>query len=69
MEAVTLEECTSVQEVMSIAHQVEDPVSIVDGEDECLVVMTPFVFERILFDSGLANCLACRERLADDAVG
>ena len=62
MKAVTVEECASVQEAMDVAYQADDPVSIVDDQDECLVVMTPDVFERILFDSSLMNCLACQAR-------
>ena len=68
MEAVTLEKCASVRDLASIAYEANDPVSIIDGNDECLVVMTPGVFERILFDSGLINCLACQERRAGAPV-
>ena len=66
MEAVTLDTCASVHEMASLAYTANDPVSIIDSDSnsECLVVMTPSVFERILFDSGLVNCLACQERRA-----
>ena len=64
MKAVTVEECASVQEAMNVAYQVVDPVSVVDGQDECLVIMTPSVFERILFDSSLANCITCQAERA-----
>ena len=66
MEAVTLDSCASVREMASLAYKANDPVSIIDGDsnNECLIVMTPSVFERILFDSGLVNCLACQERKA-----
>ena len=56
MEAVTLDECASVRPVMSVAYQTGEPVVLLDGKDECLVVMRPAVFERILFDSDLLNC-------------
>ena len=59
MKSVTIDECASLRDVMSIAYQHDDPVTVIDGANECLVVMTPIVFERILFDSGLVNCLAC----------
>ena len=62
MEAVTLDECASVRPVMSVAYQTGEPVVLLDGKDECLVVMTPEAFERLLFDSRLLNCLDCEQR-------
>ena len=50
-----LQELTSVKDLISLAYQETDPVILSDADDECLVVMTPAVFERILFEGEQLN--------------
>lgn len=44
------------QQLVQAAYATNEPLVIYDGQHECLVAMTPAVFERILFDSDLLNC-------------
>ena len=55
MGSIELRTLAGVEGLVSIAHDVDEPVVVYDGEDECLVAMRPAVFERILFDSDLLN--------------
>ncbi|MBR0403830.1 MAG: hypothetical protein IJI68_01310 [Eggerthellaceae bacterium] len=42
--------------LVGLAQSSEEPLIVFDGDDECLIVMRPAVFERILFDTDLLNC-------------
>ena len=53
----------NLQKLVAEVHGTSEPVIVFDGEDECLVAMSPSVFERILFDTHLLNS-ADRESLA-----
>lgn len=55
MGTVELRTLSGVEALIAAAHEADEPISVFDGEDECLVVMRPAVFERILFDSDLLN--------------
>lgn len=52
---VELRALSGTEDLVVAAHSTDEPVVVFDGEDECLVVMRPAVFERILFDSDLLN--------------
>ncbi len=56
MDTCTLDEVKNVRGLVGVAQSSDEPVIVFDGDDECLVVMRPAVFERILFDSDLLNC-------------
>jgi len=56
MDTCTLDDVKNVRGLVGIAQSSDEPVIVFDGDDECLVVMRPAVFERILFDSDLLNC-------------
>ena len=56
MDTCALDTVKNVRELVGIAQSSDEPVIVFDGDDECLVVMRPAVFERILFDSDLLNC-------------
>ena len=55
MESVDLGAPSGVGELVAAAQGSDEPITVLDGEDECRVVMRPAVFERILFDSNLLN--------------
>ena len=55
MEFVELRALSGAEDLVAAAHGVSEPIVVLDGEDECMVVMRPAVFERILFDSDLLN--------------
>ena len=52
---VELHALSGVGDLVAAAHEANEPIVVIDGEDECMVVMRPAVFERILFDSDLLN--------------
>jgi len=56
MDTCALDDVKNVRGLVGIAQSSDEPVIVFDGDDECLVVMRPAVFERILFDSDLLNC-------------
>lgn len=56
MEAFEMSASTTMQALVGMAHEVDEPVVVLNGEEECLVAMRPAVFERILFDTNLLNC-------------
>ena len=56
MGTIVLQELCGLRDLVAQAQQLDEPVIVFDGEDECLVAMRPPVFERILFDSDLLNC-------------
>ena len=62
MESIDLRNATETKALVAAVHNTDEPVVVLDGEDECLVAMSPAVFERILFDSDLLNS-AKRETL------
>ena len=55
MGSIELRTLSNASALVAAAHETDEPVIVYDGEDECLVVMRPAVFERILFDSSLLN--------------
>lgn len=55
MGSIELRTLSDVTALIAAAHSVDEPVSVFDGDDECLVAMRPAVFERILFDTDLLN--------------
>ena len=55
MGSVDLSALSGVEMLVAAAHDVDEPVVVYDGSDECLVAMRPAVFERILFDANLLN--------------
>ena len=56
METAMLNSLETVHALVGKAHQLDEPIVVFDGEDECLVAMRPAVFERILFDTNILNC-------------
>lgn len=56
MKTHTLQDLNGVKDLVCLAQASDEPAIVFDGEDECLVVMRPPVFERILFDTDLLNC-------------
>ena len=56
MDAISMKQVQDVQQLVGKVHESEEPLVVLDGDDECLVAMRPAVFERILFDSNLLNC-------------
>ena len=46
---------SNVRTLVSATQASDEPVVVLDGEDECLVAMRPAVFERILFDGMCLN--------------
>ena len=55
MYTLLLENDLTVRELVQIVHREGMPVAVRDGEDECLVALTPAAFERILFDTAMLN--------------
>ena len=62
MEICNLDKLTQAKDLVNLAQGSDEPVIVFDGEDECLIAMRPPVFERILFDADLLNCVS-RESL------
>ena len=56
MDTTMLDSVKNVRALVTQAWSTEEPVLVLDGQDECLVAMQPSVFERLLFDSHLLNC-------------
>lgn len=55
MDVININGLKSVKELANRAALVNEPLVVVDGEQECMVVLSPDVFERLLFDSNLLN--------------
>ena len=62
MGSIELRAISGVEPLIAAVHESDEPVTVFDGEDECLIAMSPAVFERILFDGDLLNS-ASRETL------
>ena len=56
MGTCSLNSIEDVHMLVGLAQSSEEPLIVFDGDDECLIVMRPAVFERILFDTDLLNC-------------
>ena len=56
METALLNSLEDIRSLVGKAHEIDEPIVVFDGEDECLVAMRPSVFERILFDTNILNC-------------
>ena len=57
MDICALDSVKDVRSLVGLAQENDEPIVVFDGEDECLVAMRPAVFERILFDTDLLNCM------------
>lgn len=55
MGSIELCAVADIRSLVSKAHEADEPIVVSDADDECLVVMKPAVFERILLDSDLLN--------------
>ena len=55
MGTCTLNSLDNVRALVELAQTSDRPLAVLDGDDECLVVMRPAVFERILFDTERLN--------------
>ena len=55
MEAFAVTDYETVQDLVNGVYQRSEPVILMDGPTECLVVMSPAMLERILFDGSLLN--------------
>ena len=55
MESYTIQSLANVENLVALAQSSDEPVVVFDGEDECLVAMSPSVLERIMFDTNLLN--------------
>ena len=55
MGSIELRALSGVESLIAAVHEVDNPVVVLDGDDECLVAMRPAVFERILFEGDLLN--------------
>ena len=55
MKSFKLEELKAPEKFVAAVHECGQSSSVCDGEDECLVVMSPAVFERILFETEELN--------------
>ena len=55
MNCIDIKTINRPDDLVKIAQGENEPIIVLDGEDECLVAMRPAVFERILFDSDLLN--------------
>lgn len=55
MGSIELRTLSNVSALVSAAYETDEPVIVLDGDEECLVAMRPSVFERILFDTDLLN--------------
>jgi len=62
MGSIELRNAPETKTLVAAVHEAYEPVIVLDGEDECLIAMSPSVFERILFDTDLLNS-AQRETL------
>lgn len=57
MGTCTLNSVDDVRALVGLAQASDEPIIVFDGDDECLIAMRPAVFERILFDTDLLNCI------------
>lgn len=57
MGTCTLNSVNDVHALVGLAQASDEPIIVFDGDDECLIAMRPAVFERILFDTDLLNCI------------
>ena len=57
MGTCALDSMKDIRSLVGFTQASDEPVVFLDGEDECLVAMRPAVFERILFDTDLLNCI------------
>lgn len=57
MGTCTLNSIDDVRTLVGLAQASDEPIIVFDGDDECLIAMRPAVFERILFDTDLLNCI------------
>ena len=57
MDTCALNSVKDIRSLVGLAQASDEPVVVLDGEYECLVAMRPTVFERILFDTDLLNCI------------
>ena len=55
METVALNSLESARMLVGQVQAADEPIVVLDGQDECLVAMRPATFERILFDTHLLN--------------
>ncbi len=55
MGSIELCAIADIRTLVSRAYEIDEPIVVSDSDDDCLVVMKPSVFERILFDSDLLN--------------
>ncbi len=55
MGSIELCAIADIRTLVSKAYETDEPIVVSDSDDDCLVVMKPSVFERILFDSDLLN--------------
>lgn len=55
MDTALLSSLAGVDQLVKQAQESDEPVVVLDGEDECLIAMRPAVFERVLFDTSLVN--------------
>lgn len=51
MKIYDLESIGDVRELVTAAQMADDPLVMTESGDECLVLMRPAIFERILFDN------------------
>lgn len=63
MEKYALGNVSSIQQLVQIAHRSDGPVMLSDEKEEYLVVMTPLMFEQLLFDSSVLVDAAWVEEL------
>ncbi|MBQ3302470.1 MAG: hypothetical protein IJH04_10080 [Eggerthellaceae bacterium] len=57
MEYVDLRNGLELDQLVSLAQKSDEPFVVSENGDECLIVMRPAVFERILFDSHIVNIM------------
>ena len=50
MKSYAIQDLASVSDIVKAAHATANPLLVRDGDDECLVAMSPAVFERLLFE-------------------
>lgn len=55
MGSIELRALSGAESLVASVHEANEPIIVFDGEDECLVAMSPSVFERVLYDSDLLN--------------
>ena len=57
MGAFMLDSVQDVRALVGHAYESDDPIAVLDGDQECLIAMSPRVFERLLFDTHILNCV------------